>query len=147
MMLAMYIPVIPERNPWESKVQILSYPRSKSLIPTGAFSISSSSSTARSGFTKVLACKRTAPASSVPGAASTLILIQGFLPKCFSSSSATIYNYLGPIIQKCATSASLGTSRSLAFYPSRGFLHLPIHGTAACHCLQVSLASGLVPIR
>lgn len=133
------MPVIPERNPSKSIIPM----KSKVQIPnlTGAFSISSSSSTARSGFTKVLACKRTAPASSVPGAT---------IPECFSSSPATIYNSSEAILQTCATNASfsLGTSRSsLAFYPSRGFLHLPIHGTTACHCLQVTWASGLVPMQ
>lgn len=137
--ICLYMPVIPERNPSKSIIPM----KSKVQIPnlTGAFSISSSSSTARSGFTKVLACKRTAPASSVPGAT---------IPECFSSSPATIYNSSEAILQTCATNASfsLGTSRSsLAFYPSRGFLHLPIHGTTACHCLQVTWASGLVPMQ
>ena len=139
-----YMPATPERNPSKSIIPM----KSKVQIPTltGAFSISSSSSTARSGFTKVLACKRTAPASSVPGASSLIFWDSKRVPSRMVQFKSSYNLQLfrsnhSEVCNKCFI--SLGTSRSsLAFYPSRGFLHLPIHGTTACHCLQGTWASG-----
>ena len=146
----LYMPVIPERNPSKSIIPM----KSKVQIPTltGAFSISSSSSTARSGFTKVLACKRTAPASSVPGASSLIFWDSKRVPSRMlqfkSSYNLQLFRSNHSEVCNSHASFSLGTScSSLAFYPSRGFLHLPIHGTTACHCLQGTWDSGLVPMQ